>query len=54
MATKLKRLTFAVPQDMEDLMDEAKQVFYDSTQSEMIRTLITLGLNTIKEEDCAE
>ena len=50
MATKLKRLTFAVPPDMEELMDEAKQMFYDSTQSEMIRTLIVLGLSTKKEE----
>ena len=50
MATKLKRLTFAVPPDTEELMDEAKQMFYDSTQSEMIRTLIALGLSTIKEE----
>lgn len=35
MATELKRMTFAVTPDMEELMDEAKRMFYDSTQSEI-------------------
>jgi len=43
-------MTFVVTPDMENLMDEAKRMFYDSTQSEMIRTLIVAGLTALKEE----
>lgn len=50
MATELKRMTFAVTPDMEELMDEAKRMFYDSTQSEMIRALIVAGLTALKTE----
>ena len=50
MATELKRMTFAVTPDMEGLMDEAKRMFYDSTQSEMIRALIIAGLTALKTE----
>jgi hypothetical protein len=50
MATELKRMTFAVTPDMEKLMDEAKQMFYDRTQSDMIRTLVVAGLTALKEE----
>jgi len=50
MPTNLKRMTFAVTPDMESLMDEAKRMFYDSTQSEMIRALIMAGLSTLKTE----
>ena len=50
MATELKRMTFAVTPDMEELMDEAKRMFYDSTQSEMIRSLIVAGLKALKAE----
>ena len=50
MATELKRMTFAVTPDMEELMDEAKKMFYDSTQSEMIRALIVAGLTALKTE----
>ena len=50
MATELKRMTFAVTPDMVELMDEAKRMFYDSTQSEMIRSLIVAGLKALKAE----
>lgn len=50
MATELKRMTFAVTPDMEELMNEAKKMFYDRTQSEMIRALITAGLTALKTE----
>ena len=50
MATELKRMTFAVTPDMEELMDEAKKIFYDRTQSEMIRTLLVAGLAACKAE----
>lgn len=48
MATELKRMTFAVTPDMEELMNEAKKMFYGRTQSEMIRALITAGLTALK------
>ena len=51
MATELKRMTFAVTPDIEELMDEAKRMFYDSTQSEMIRALIVAGLTS--ENECS-
>lgn len=50
VATELKRMTFAVTPDIEELMDEAKRMFYDSTQSEMIRALIVAGLTALKAE----
>jgi len=31
-------------------MDEAKQIFYNRTQSEMIRTLVTEGLKAVKAQ----
>lgn len=54
MATELKRMTFSVPPDMEELMDEAKQMFHNSTQSEMIRTLVVVGLTALKHEKTAK
>ena len=50
MATELKKMTFVVTPNMEELMDEAKKIFYDRTLSEMIRTLITAGLTALKSE----
>ena len=50
MATELKRMTFAVTPEMEEMMDEAKKICYDRTQSEMIRTLRVAGLAAFKAE----
>lgn len=50
MATELRRLTFVVTPDMEPLMDKAKQLFYNRTQSDMIRTLIMAGLDAMEEQ----
>ena len=50
MATKRRRMTFAVTPDMEELMDEAKKMFYDSARSEMIRKLGAAGLEARKAE----
>ena len=50
MPTGLSRMTFTVTPDMEELMDEAKQMFYSSTQSEMVRKLIVAGIAAIKAE----
>ena len=50
MATELKRMTFVVTPNVEELMDEAKKIFYDRILSEMIRTLITARLTALKSE----
>lgn len=51
MATRLKRMTFAITSDMEAPLDSVKkEFFYDHTQSDMIRDLISRGLASLKEE----
>ena len=51
MATEMKRLTFTITKEMEPLLDRAKKdMFNDYNQSEMIRILITAGLDTLKNE----
>lgn len=50
MASERKRLAFAVTPDVEELMDEAKKMFYNRTQSEMIRRLVSAGLAVWKAE----
>jgi len=50
MATELKRMTFAITPDMEPIMDEAKRMFYDRTQSDMIRALVMAGLEALKSK----
>lgn len=54
MATELRRMTFAVTPDMEPVMDRAKQLFYDRTQSDMIRTLIVAGLDAMEDKGQTE
>jgi hypothetical protein len=46
VATESKRITFTVTPDMVPLMDRAKRMFYDRTQSDMIRILIVAGLES--------
>lgn len=51
MASKHKRLTFVVTPEMEPLLDSIKkEMFYNCSQSEMIRTLVEEGWNAIHEE----
>ncbi len=51
MASKLKRLTFVVTPEMEPLLDGIKkEMFYNCSQSKMIRTLVEEGCNAIKDE----
>ena len=54
MATELRRMTFAVTPEMEPIMDRAKQLFYDHTQSDMIRTLIIAGLDAMEDKGQTE
>ena len=51
MATKLKRFTISITNDMElDLNAVKKETYYADTKSEMIRDLIYRGLGTLKDE----
>lgn len=52
MATYLKRFTISVTPDVEADLDTAKkEYFYKTTRNEMIRALITKGLNVLKMEN---
>ena len=52
MPSKLKRMTFVVTPEMEPLLDGIKkEMFYNCSQSEMIRTLVEEGWNAIKNEN---
>ncbi len=52
MASKLKRMTFVLTPEMEPLLDGIKkEMFYNCSQSEMIRTLVDAGLNAIKNDN---
>jgi Arc/MetJ-type ribon-helix-helix transcriptional regulator len=51
MATEMKRMTFAVTKEMEALLDRAKKnMFYDCNQSDMIREILTAGLEVMDEK----
>ena len=51
MSSKLKRMTFVVTPEMEPLLDGIKkEMFYNCSQSEMIRTLVEEGWNAIKNK----
>ena len=55
MATALTRLTFVVTKEMEPLLADAKKnLFYDRTQSDMIRELVLAGLNVLDEKAAKE
>ena len=55
MATELKRMTFAVTPDIEESLDSIKQeLFYNRTQSDMLRELISAGIQKKKAESKKE
>ncbi len=55
MATELKRMTFAVTPDIEESLNSIKQeLFYNRTQSDMLRELISAGVQKIKAESQKE
>ena len=55
MATALTRLTFAVTKEMEPrLADAKKNLFNDRTQADMIRELVSAGLNVLDEKKSTE
>lgn len=51
MATDLKRMTFSVTPEIEaPLKKLKKEIFYDHSQSDMIRTLVSLGIRALEVE----
>lgn len=51
MATELKRMTFAVTEEMESELNRfKKEKFYDKNNSEMIRILVSAGMRAIDEK----
>lgn len=51
MRTTLTRMTFTVTEEMEDPLREfKKEMFYDRSQSEMIRELVLAGIRASKQE----
>ena len=51
MASKLKRITFVLTPEMKILLDGLKkEMFYNCSQSEMIRTLVEAGCNSIQTD----
>lgn len=55
MATELKRMTFVVTPEMEEPLNSIKrEMFYNRTQSDMIRELVSAGVRTIKAEKAAK
>ena len=55
MATTLRRFTISVTPSMDADLDAAKKErYYKSTQSDMIRDLISRGLEALKAENEAE
>ncbi len=51
MGTEKKRLSFALTPDVEEAVDRVRKEHYDKNKSEVIRTLILLGLNEAKEKN---
>lgn len=50
MATEMKRLTFAVTPTVEKALDEVKRELYDTSQSEILRYLVMLGVQQWRKE----
>ncbi len=55
MATYLKRMTLVVTPEMEEPLNSIKrEMFYNRTQSDMIRELVSAGVRAIKAEKAAK
>lgn len=51
MSTDLKRMTFSVTPGIEaSLKSFKKEMFYDRSQSDMIRTLVSAGMRALEIE----
>ncbi len=55
MSTELKRMTFSVTPEIEaSLKSFKKEMFYDRSQSDMIRTLVSAGMRALETEKTAK
>lgn len=55
MSTDLKRMTFSVTPEIEaSLKSFKKEMFYDRSQSEMLRTLVSAGMRALETEKTAK
>lgn len=55
MATELKRMTFVVTPEMEEPLNSIKkEMFYNRTQSDMIRELVAAGVRAFKDGKTAK
>ena len=55
MSTDLKRMTFSVTPEIEaSLKSFKKEMFYDRSQSDMIRTLVSAGMRELETEKTAK
>jgi hypothetical protein len=55
MSTDLKRMTFSVTPEIEaSLKSFKKEMFYDRSQSDMIRTLVSAGMRALETEKAAK
>ena len=55
MSTDLKRMTFSVTPEIEaSLKSFKKEMFYDRSQSDMIRTLVSAGMRALETEKTAK
>ncbi|NTW70853.1 MAG: hypothetical protein HGA49_01250 [Eubacteriaceae bacterium] len=55
MATDLKRITFSVTPEIEaSLKSFKKEIFYDRSQSDMLRTLVSIGMRAFETDKTAK
>ena len=55
MSTDLKRMTFSVTPEIEaSLKSFKKEMFYDRSQSDMIRTLVSAGMRALETKKTAK
>lgn len=55
MATDLKRITFSVTPEIEaSLKSFKKEMFYDRSQSDMLRTLVSAGMRALEADKTAK
>lgn len=52
MASKMKRMTFTVPTEMVPLLERTKkEMFYKENKSDMLRKILTVGLDCVDKEN---
>lgn len=55
MPTNFKRITFSVTPEIEaSLKSFKKEIFYDRSQSDMLRTLVSAGMRALEADKTAK